>query len=193
MLRSIRAGIICACLLVSGCGSMKIEDFANTEPKFVLEEYFAGKTRAWGLFEDRFGDIRRQFVVDIDGQWDGETLVLTEDFTYSDGETEQRIWTIRKTGENTYEGTAEDVEGIAEGISAGQALNWRYALNLKVGDRTWRVNFDDWMVLQSDGVLMNRARVSKWGFSVGEVTLFFKKDAAAAAGAATTPLRKVAG
>ena len=41
---------------------MKIEDFENTEPKFVLEEYFLGKTKAWGMFEDRFGRIQRQFV-----------------------------------------------------------------------------------------------------------------------------------
>ncbi|MEM7654063.1 MAG: DUF3833 domain-containing protein [Pseudomonadota bacterium] len=182
MLSRIRAVLVlCACLFVTGCGSMKIEDFANTEPKLVLEDYFAGKTKAWGIFEDRFGDIRRQFVVDIDGQWDGNKLVLTEDFIYSDGETEQRIWTIKRIDEHTYSGTAADVVGEAVGKTYGQALNWRYTLDLKVGDKTWKVNFDDWMVLQPDGVLMNRAKVSKWGFNVGEVTIFFRKEDAAAA------------
>jgi len=181
MLSRIRAVLVsCACLFATGCGSMKIEDFANTEPKLVLEDYFAGKTKAWGIFEDRFGDIRRQFVVDIDGQWDGNELVLTEDFIYSDGETEQRIWTIKKIDEHTYSGTAADVVGEAVGKTYGQALNWRYTLDLKVGDKTWKVNFDDWMVLQPDGVLMNRAKVSKWGFNVGEVTIFFRKEDAAA-------------
>ena len=42
-------------LMASGCSQMKIEDFAGTEPEFVLEDYFAGHTRAWGMFEDRFG------------------------------------------------------------------------------------------------------------------------------------------
>ena len=161
MLSRIRAVLVlCACLFVTGCGSMKIEDFANTEPKLVLEDYFAGKTKAWGIFEDRFGDIRRQFVVDIDGQWDGNKLVLTEDFIYSDGETEQRIWTIKRIDEHTYSGTAADVVGEAVGKTYGQALNWRYTLDLKVGDKTWKVYFDDWMVLQNDGVLIDRAKVS---------------------------------
>ena len=37
------------------------------------------------------------------------------------------------------------------------------------------VVFDDWMFLQPDDVLVNRATVSKFGFKVGEVTLFFTK------------------
>ena len=48
-------------------------------------------------------------------------------------------------------------------------------MDLKVGDGSWRVSFDDWMFLQPDGVLVNRARVKKWGFEIGEVTLFFTK------------------
>ena len=59
---------------------MKSEQFANAEPKFRVEEYFLGQTRGWGIFEDRFGDLRRQFVVDIDGAWEGEVFVMTEAF-----------------------------------------------------------------------------------------------------------------
>ena len=44
---------------------MNIEDFKNTKPELVLEEYFAGKVSAYGIFEDRFGNLRRQFTVDI--------------------------------------------------------------------------------------------------------------------------------
>jgi hypothetical protein len=36
------------------------------------------------------------------------------------------------------------------------------------------------MFLQSGGVMINRARLSKWGFDIGEVTLFFMKPAGAA-------------
>lgn len=162
---------------------MKPEDFAGSEPPLILEEYFAGKTRAWGLFEDRFGDIRRQFVVDIVGTWDGERLVLEEDFVYADGEIDRRVWRIRKIDDHHYEGTADDVVGTAKGIRYGNALNWRYQLDLPVKGRTWRVTFDDWMLLQPDGVLMNRARVTKWGLEIGQVTLTFQKQDAAQAAA----------
>lgn len=160
---------------------MKPEDFAGTEPRLVLEDYFQGRTRAWGIFQDRFGTVRRQFVVDIDGTWDGETLTLAEDFRYSDGERDRRVWRIRRTGEHGYEGTADDVEGVAVGAAYGQALNWAYTLRLRVGDDTWRVRFDDWMFLQPDGKLINRATVSKFGIAIGEVLIFFSKDRTAAA------------
>jgi hypothetical protein len=164
-------------LLLMGCSSMKPADFADAQPRLVLEDYFAGHTKAWGLFEDRFGKVRRQFTVDIDGDWNGERLVLNEHFHYSDGETDQRIWTIRKRGDGLYEGAAGDVVGTAAGTSAGNALNWAYVMDLKVGDGTLRVAFDDWMFLQPGGVVINRAHVSKWGVEVGSVTLFFTKPA----------------
>jgi hypothetical protein len=154
---------------------MKPSDFENSTPKLVIEEYFAGETLAWGIFEDRFGRLRRQFTVDITGTWDGEQLVLDERFVYSDGETDRRVWKIRKTGPHTYEGLADDVVGAARGEAYGNALNWKYDMDLKVGDGTMRVHFNDWMFLQPSGVLLNRARVTKLGFKLGEVTLAFMK------------------
>ncbi|OAN52387.1 hypothetical protein A6A04_01485 [Paramagnetospirillum marisnigri] len=160
---------------------MKPADFAAAQPKLVLEEYFAGRTQAWGLFQDRFGTVKRQFTVEITGTWDGEQLVLDEQFLYNDGETDQRVWTIRKRADGGYEGRAADVVGVASGLSAGNALNWAYVMDLKVGDGTLRVAFDDWMFLQPGGAMINRARVSKWGIDVGEVTLFFMKPGLKAA------------
>lgn len=158
-----------------GCAGKTTEDFAGSAPRFVIEQYFAGKTRAWGLFEDRFGKVRRQFTVDIEGRWDGRELILDERFVYKDGETDRRVWTILKTAEGRYEGRADDVVGIATGESNGNALNWRYTMMLKVGDGAWRVQFDDWMLQQDDEVMINRASVSKWGIEIGQVTLFFRK------------------
>lgn len=167
----------------TGCGGMKLDDFKGTEPELKLEEYFTGESKAWGIFEDRFGKLRRQFTVDIIGEWDGETLTLTEDFVYSDGETERRIWVIRKDGPNSYVGTADGVIGEARGRVEGQALNWAYDFDLKMGDSTIRVHFDDWMWLQPDGVLVNRAIVSKFGLELGRATIFFKQESAVASSA----------
>jgi hypothetical protein len=175
--QSLRATLIALSLFVlSACGTaMKAEDFANSQPRLEIETFFAGKVKAWGMFEDRFGKVRRQFTVDIDGTWDGRQLVLDERFLYSDGERERRVWTIVKTGEHTYTGTAGDVIGTAQGKSYGNALNWAYDMNLKVDDGTWKVSFDDWMFLQPDGVLLNRAVVRRWGIVIGSVTLAFAR------------------
>lgn len=162
-------------LWLGGCGGMKVEDFAAAEPRFRLEEYFAGTVKGWGVFEDRFGVVRRQLAVDIDGSWGGSELVLREDFTFKDGEKDFREWRIRKTGDDAYEGRAADVVGAARGTAAGNAVNWRYTMDMKVGEGTWRVAFDDWMFLQDAEIMINRARVSKWGIAIGELTMVFRK------------------
>lgn len=157
---------------------MKVEDFDGRTPRFVLEDYFSGETRAWGIVRDRFGNIRRQFTVEMTGEWDGSALTLDEYFVYDDGETDRRTWTVRKLDEHTYQGRAADVIGVASGKSYGNALNWSYTLALPIGGRTWHVDFDDWMLLQPDGVLINRADMSKFGIRLGEIVLFFSKQVA---------------
>lgn len=163
---------------LNGCTSMDIQNYKNETPKFDLFHYFNGKTQAWGQFQDRSGKVLRRFKVDITGTVTQNVLVLDEDFTYHDGEKQQRVWTITKTSENHYTGLAEDVVGEAKGVSAGNALNWSYTLDLPYKDGTIHVKFDDWMFLHDEGVMINRAEVSKFGFRVGEVTLFFMKKEA---------------
>ena len=162
-------------VLLTGCSSMDIKQYQNETPKLDLFGYFEGKTQAWGQFQDRSGMVIRRFTVDITGTVDGNTLVLDEQFVYNDGEKQVRIWTITKTGEGQYIGKAGDVIGEAEGLSAGNALKWSYTLDLPYKDSSIHVKFDDWMFLHTDSVMLNRAEVTKWGFKVGEVTLFFNK------------------
>lgn len=159
---------------------MEQSDLKDATLRLVPEEYFAGDTEAWGIFEDRFGTLRRQFTVDIKGSWDGRELILDERFRYSDGETDRRVWTIRKTGEHGYEGRADGVGGTAVGAASGNALNWRYDLDLEIAGRKITVQVNDWMFLQSSRVLLNRGRFSKFGIELGTVTLAFMKPHAAA-------------
>ena len=161
--------------LLSCTSNMNVKIFENETPRFVLEDYFDGKTKAWGMFHDRFGNLKRSFKVDITGTLDNDTLTLDEKFVYNDGEKESRIWSIKILGNNKYSGTADDVIGEATGISSGNALNWKYKLNLKVKESTVAVDFDDWMFLQDDNILMNRAEVKKWGIVLGIVSITFKK------------------
>jgi hypothetical protein len=175
VMRGVVAGLS-ALLLLAGCGGgMKVEDFAGRTPELRLEQYFPGRTRAAGLFEDRFGTVRRTFVVDIDSTWDGTTLTLDEDFTYDDGEKQRRVWRLTRTGDRTWEGRADDVIGVATGREAGNAFRFGYRINLKVGDSTWEVRFDDWMFRIDDETVLNTARVYRWGFWIGTVQLAFRR------------------
>ncbi len=178
MIRRLGLSLIFASLLI-GCSSMAPEDFAGKEPRLVLEEFFSGKTRAWGVFFDRSGTLKRQFTVDILGEWDGRTLTLTEDFLFADGEVDQRVWRIEKIDDHNYEGRADDVVGVAKGVAYGNALNWAYTLDLEVDDSTIETQFDDWFFLQPDQVLVNRAVLTKFGITLGELYIVFNRVPAA--------------
>lgn len=178
----IRSVVTAVCLLVlTGCSNMKIEDFGGTSPEFRPEEFFLGRTTAWGFFQDRFGTVRRQFTVEIDGRMEDGVLILDEDFVYDDGETDNRVWRLTIGPDGTYTGTAADVVGEATGRAVGRAFQFKYIMDLPVGDSTWRVSVDDWMFQQSDDVMLNRSTFSKWGFELGQVFISFTRHPAAAA------------
>jgi len=163
-------------ILLSGCSTMTAESYRDTSPRFILEDYFIGETQAWGIFQGRNGQVERQFKVDINGRMDDDKLILEEDFLYADGKRDRRVWTITKLDDHTYQGEAADVVGFASGKSFGNALNWSYTMDLPYKDGTVKVKFDDWMFLQTDGVLINKAKMSKLGIYLGEVTLVFQKN-----------------
>ena len=164
-------------LLITACSNMKLEDYKDKKPILKLEEYFNGKTIARGVFEDRFGNIKKSFKVFIDGSWDGKYLILKEDFIYDDGTKDYREWKLTKdqNNPNHYSGYADGVIGNASGSVSGNAFNWKYGFKLKVGNSTLNVKFDDWMFLQEDGYLINIAKVKKFGITLGRVILFFEK------------------
>ena len=169
---------LAAFVLLAACsGRPSLEQEPLSDRQLNLEEFFEGDLVAYGQFKDLLGRVSRRFVVDIEGPWDGETLTLVEDFVYEDNSTEQRVWTLRKTGENTWEGTAPGVQGVALGVESGDTFNWGYTIDLPVGGgETVRVTFDDWMWLLSDDRLLNIADMERFGVKVGEVVIFFEKE-----------------
>lgn len=140
-----------------------------------LEDYFAGPTRAWGMFVDRFGVLRRQLEADIQSTWNGRILTLDETFAYDDGAAERRIWRIEKRGERGYRGHTDDMIGSAEGQVNGNCLQWRYGFKLPVGNKTLAVRFDDRYVLQGDDILLYSAKLRKLGLTIGQLTMAFRK------------------
>jgi hypothetical protein len=152
-------------------------DMQRSVPSNAFDRYFIGRTRAWGTFHDRFGRLRRRFGADIEGRWDGDELTLDEDILFDDGETQRRIWRIRKLSNDAYEGRAGEVVGVARGALRDGVVLWRYDFLLPVGAASWRVRFDDCMVLHDEQVMVSRARVSKFGIAIGEMIMSFQRAA----------------
>ena len=162
--------------LVAGCAGPTPADYATEKPVLDLKRYFDGELTAHGIFTDRSGQVVRRFTVAMTGTWNGGQGTLDERFTYSDGKTERRVWRLTDEGGGRWTGRADDVVGVAEGVAAGNALNWRYTLSLPVDGKVYEVQFDDWMYLMDERVMLNKAVMSKFGVRLGEVTLSFYKN-----------------
>jgi hypothetical protein len=162
-------------LLAAGCSSTGIEHYANEKPVLDLQQYFNGTLDAYGVFTDRSGTVVKRFTVVMNCSWTGDEGVLDEDFLYSDGTLQKRIWRLRKTGDGRFVGRADDVVGEAVGETRGNTFRWAYTLALPVDGKVWEVQFDDWMYLMTDKVMLNKATMSKFGVRLGEVTLSFTK------------------
>lgn len=163
-------------LLVSAYSS-DIQTLPDSDKVLKIEQYFSGKSKAYGILFDRGGVPQRYFSVDLLGTWDTktQTLTLEEDFVFNDGEQSRRVWVIRKTGPDEYRGKANDVIGEAKGFSRGNTFHWDYVLEVPYKGTSLALTIDDWLFLNDDNVLINRAEMYKFGFKVGEIVISFNR------------------
>ncbi len=173
--RSLLLAAVVSTALLGACSTPQIQDYDRQTPVLELQDYFNGTLDAYGLFTDRSGKVVKRFTVVMNCTWTGDTGVLDEAFTYSDGTVQRRIWRLTRHADGSYTGQADDVVGSAEGQQSGNAFNWAYTLALPVDGKVIEVQFDDWMYLMNDKVMLNKAAMRKWGVGLGEVTLSFVK------------------
>lgn len=168
---------VVAFALLAGCSSTDPQVYRSERPALDLARYFDGALEGHGMVLDRSGEVQRRFVVRIQATWKDGVGTLDEDFTWSDGKQERRVWTLRRAQPDgsRWIGTAADVIGEATGVVAGNALNWTYTLDLATDRGRFRIGFDDWMFLIDERVMLNRAVMSFYGVRVGEVLIAFRR------------------
>lgn len=137
----------------------------------VLERDFKGRTYAKGVFVNSITGSTRAFDVVLDGRWDGKVMTLKERFAYQDGERDVKTWTFTRTEPGRYIGRREDVVGTANVFTDGGAVRLSY--DIVIGGT--QVHFEDVIERRADGVIVNRAIVSKFGVPVGTVDLSFAR------------------
>ncbi|KIM10164.1 MAG: lipoprotein [Sulfuricurvum sp. PC08-66] len=166
-------------LLLSGCDTMQLEDFAQTTPTFVPQKVLDGRMTAYGLVKDYNGNIIRTFKGHLVGSWDSTTGEgeLKEYFLYSDGEEERRTWHITPTAqEGHYSGTADNVIGTSPIRVVGNTMMLDYTLRIPYNEGTLDIDIRDWLHLQEDGVIINHSKMKKFGITVGELVITIIKD-----------------
>jgi hypothetical protein len=169
-LRALLVGMVIPAL--GGCATMQPQDFAGSKAHFVLDRYFLGHTRSWGVFENRGAEPRRSFIADSIGkrQADG-TLVLTQHFVFSDGKQQMRIWQIRRVDAHHWDATANDMIGVAHGVGYGNTLHWEYTIRVDAKNPLSDVHIRQW-IYQPEGTdtVMTRLVITKLGLSLFQVT-----------------------
>ena len=169
--------VAAACaLLLTACMGPLPGDYSATTPVLDMREFFDGSLTAHGMLQNRSGLMTRRFTASIEASWSGNEGTLVEHFIFDDGEEQDRTWTLQLGEDGVITGTAGDVVGTAEGVTAGSVLNWQYQLLVPYGDSTIQVNLDDWLYLIDENTLLNRTTLTKFGFRVGELTLVISKD-----------------
>jgi Protein of unknown function (DUF3833) len=165
-------------LWLFGCGSNEPKpDYTDTKHTFNITDFFAQKASGSGVFFDYSDKADRHFYVTFSGDKKGKDFYLTEDFTWSDGEKQQRIWHLVFQDDKNFTGTAADVVGVAKGKLLNNGLHMLYTLRVKRSNGSEiDLNMDDRMYLTEDNRLINRAKAKKFGITVGELVASFSRD-----------------
>jgi Protein of unknown function (DUF3833) len=137
---------------------------------FDLTTFLFGTSTARGIFEDRFGRLRRRFDVKLHGSWQDGVFKLEEQFVYDDGSVEQRVWWLKPVAADRFEARCDDCIGVAAGTCTADIIRMSYLFRLRLPSRVIAATVD----------AINRATVRKWGIRIGEITLVFERERAAA-------------
>ena len=171
----ISAVCMVAIAVLSGCASVGVKTYASFEPAMIPEAFFNGQMTAHGVVKDRSGKVIRYFNADIKGSFDGQTIILDEDFIFDDGEKQKRVWRIVKQADGAYIGTAGDVVGEAVGEIAGNSMFLKYVLAVPLNGKTINITIDDRMYLVEPNTLINESEMTKFGLRVGQIILVIRK------------------
>lgn len=151
--------------------------FRHGRPALALENYFAGRTHSWGIFETRSGAPRQLLATQTRGRREGSVLYFEQDLQFGDGRKMHRSWVIRRVDDRRYTATGTGIIGGARGEARGNALHLEFTLDAWPGNPLGRLHMSQWMYLQRDGVtLINRDTLTKAGVIVTEITEQFRKD-----------------
>ena len=158
-------------------GSPSPESYASELPVLRFQDYFVGSLSAQGIFVGLSGRVERRFTLSIEGHWSKDHGTLKENFHYCNGETGERVWEMNLSSDRNFSATASDVVGEARGQQCGNAAMMRYRLVVpRTGKKDIIVGIEDWFYLLDGDILINRARMTKFGIKVGEIFASFNRD-----------------
>ena len=169
-------------------GKPRGDAYLDMSPSFELQGFFNGRIEGCGMIQDRFGRVTARFLATMECHWDSDFGQFNEVFTYlGDGAEQRRTWKVQKIGPAYFEAEANDILGLAQGHCFGNALQWRYRMDVPLGlpqessageakkPRSIRLSFDDWMWALSKDQAFNRSTMTKFGIKVAELSCAMRR------------------
>ena len=162
-------------LVLGGCAAPDADDYAAEKPVLDLTTLLQRHARSrTACSPTASGKVQRRFIVQMKGTWQGNEGVLDEDFTYSDGKTRSAAsGACTQAARRPLHRHAPTTWSARP--RAGRRQCAALALHAAPAGRrhAYEVQFDDWMYLMDERVMLNKAVMSKFGIRLGEVTLSF--------------------
>ncbi|GGE38714.1 DUF3833 domain-containing protein [Actibacterium pelagium] len=158
--------------------SQRPSDYAETLPAFDVRTHLNGPLLSEGVIYGPTGKVVSRFVAKMHGTWEGNRGRLTEEFTYSSGDTQNRAWELEIGNDGEIRAKAEDIIGTGTGKQSGSAVQMKYRIKLAEDAGGHVLNVTDWMYLTDNGVIMNRSEMRKYGLKVAELVATIRPEAA---------------
>jgi hypothetical protein len=157
---------------------MSIDDFKDTTPAFLPEEFFNGQLEGWGVLESLVGGLQKRATIKAEGKWDeqAQAVHFTETYRFDDGHEDTLRWTIRKLGPGNYSGSELRLDGEATGEQAGCAFHWKYTRDTPQADgSSTKLNFDDWFYRIDDRACIVRGSAGRAGLPFGTAHVTYRR------------------
>lgn len=153
-------------------------DYIGTGPEFDIRRHLSGPAISEGVIYGPRGRVVSRFVAQMQGEWQGDSGTLSEDFTYGDGDTQARKWHLTMGENGAFTARADDIVGEAQGQQSGPTVQLRYRIRLAESAGGHVLDVVDWMYLMDNGTILNRSEMRKFGIKVAELIATIRPQAA---------------
>ena len=150
--------------------------FSKKLPQLSLESFFSTKVIANG-YMTFFYPIKKikDIKIIFSGKFKNNTLILNENYQDNDT-TSIRIWSFKRKSKNSYIGKEKNVVGNINVFLKGNKLSMKYKFKTNYKKFFFKVTVNDSMYLIDKHTLINKTIISKYGLTIAESLLIYKKS-----------------
>ncbi len=103
-------------------------DSLNEGAKLDLKQFFSGDIEGFAIVKNSLDEIVETQIVKMNGKWNNNKGILTQEITRSDGSSDSRTWLITLNSDGTFDAVGHDVYGMAVGKQNGNSAYMKYLI-----------------------------------------------------------------